>query len=98
MKINIHPQQFEARVTCSCGNIFTTASTKQEIRVEVCYKCHPFFTGEARFIDSKGRVDTFQKKQKAAAEIRAKYKDHKSKKESKKEYEPKTLKELLGEM
>lgn len=49
----------EAQVTCACGNTFTTGSTVPKIHVEVCSACHPFFTGEAKFIDTKGRVDRF---------------------------------------
>jgi large subunit ribosomal protein L31 len=64
MKTDIHPEVFEARVTCSgCGTTFTTLSTRKEIRVEVCSKCHPFFTGkQARIVDTEGRVEKFVKK------------------------------------
>ncbi len=64
MKQGIHPNYFsEARVTCACGNTWTTGSTQKEIRVEVCSKCHPFFSGEqARIIDIEGQVDRFYKK------------------------------------
>lgn len=97
MKASIHPQQFEVKVTCSsCGNTFTTLSTKQEIHVEVCHKCHPFFTGEHRFIDTKGRVEDFQRKQQAAATLREQHVARKERKE-RGEYQPKSLKELLGE-
>ena len=64
MKTNIHPKFYpDAQVVCSCGNTFTTGSTKQKLQADVCYKCHPLYTGEQRFLDTKGRVDTFQKKQ-----------------------------------
>jgi len=60
MKQNIHPQWFpEAKVTCACGNTFTTGSTKEEIRVEVCSACHPFYTGQQKFVDTLGRVEKF---------------------------------------
>jgi len=63
MKKKIHPQYFEqATVTCLCGNSFTIGSTKQEIRVEVCGKCHPFYTGKQRIVDSMGRVERFKKR------------------------------------
>ena len=63
MKEKIHPQYFEeATVTCLCGNSFTIGSTKQEIRVEVCGKCHPFYTGKQRIVDSMGRVERFKKR------------------------------------
>ncbi len=64
MKEGIHPTYYpDARVTCACGNTWTTGSTKKEIRVEICSKCHPFFSGEgARLIDVEGQVDRFYKK------------------------------------
>ena len=65
MKQKIHPQYFpDAEVTCSCGNKFTTGSTKKQLRVEVCSKCHPFFTGERRMLDAQGRVERFKKRYK----------------------------------
>ncbi len=62
MKKEIHPGYEECTVTCACGNTFKTRSTKKEIRVEICSKCHPFFTGKQKFIDSAGRVEKFRKK------------------------------------
>jgi len=64
MKKEIHPKYYpEAKVTCACGNTWLTGSTKEEIRTEVCSKCHPFFTGEQqRLIDIEGQVDRFYKK------------------------------------
>jgi len=64
MKQGIHPTYYiDARVTCACGNTWTTGSTKKEIRVEICSKCHPFFSGEqARIVDIEGQVDRFYKK------------------------------------
>ena len=65
MKEKIHPKYFpDAKVTCSCGNTFTTGSTRQTLRVELCNKCHPFFTGEQKIIDTAGRVERFNKKYK----------------------------------
>jgi large subunit ribosomal protein L31 len=65
MKDKIHPKYFtDASVTCSCGNTFTTGSTRQTLRVELCNKCHPFFTGEQKIIDTAGRVERFNKKYK----------------------------------
>jgi len=98
MKSTIHPKTYEAKVTCSCGNTFTTTSTKQEIRVEVCSKCHPFYTGEHRFVDTKGRVENFQKKQQAAQAIKQTISARKQKKADKGEHQTKSLRELLGEM
>ena len=62
MKAGIHPEYKLANVHCSCGNTFQTRSTKSELRVEICSKCHPFFTGRQKLIDTAGRVDRFQRK------------------------------------
>ncbi len=62
MKEGIHPDYVEARVVCSCGNTFTTRSTKPEIRVEICAECHPFYTGKQKLVDTGGRVERFNKK------------------------------------
>jgi large subunit ribosomal protein L31 len=63
MKVEIHPEWHpEAQVTCICGNAFTTGSTKAEIRVEICNKCHPFFTGEQRIVDTEGRVERIRRR------------------------------------
>ncbi len=63
MRENIHPKWYpEARVICSCGNTWTTGATQPELRTDVCSKCHPFFTGEQRIVDSEGQVDRFYKR------------------------------------
>lgn len=63
MKKNIHPTYYtDAKVICACGNTWTTGSTRQVIQTDVCYKCHPFFTGEQRIVDTEGQVDRFYKK------------------------------------
>ena len=63
MKKDIHPTYYpDAVVVCACGNTWKTGSTKQEIRTDVCSKCHPFFTGEQRIVDTEGQVDRFYKK------------------------------------
>lgn len=63
MKQGIHPQYFDnCQVTCACGNKFTTGSTIEKIEVDVCSKCHPFFTGQQKFVDIKGRIDKFKEK------------------------------------
>jgi large subunit ribosomal protein L31 len=63
MKEKIHPKFYEdAVVKCACGNTFVTGSTKKEIHVEVCSKCHPFYTGQQKLIDSGGRIDRFNKR------------------------------------
>lgn len=64
MKANIHPEYMEAQVTCSCGNTFTTGSTKPVLKVELCSKCHPFFTGERRIVDTARRVERFKRRYK----------------------------------
>ncbi|MFO7818359.1 MAG: 50S ribosomal protein L31 [Thermodesulfobacteriota bacterium] len=63
MKKDIHPKLYDAVVTCSCGNEFETKSTAGEkVHVEICSSCHPFYTGQQRFVDSAGRIDRFKKK------------------------------------
>jgi len=62
MKQGIHPEYVECQVTCGCGNKFTTRATVPVLNVEVCSNCHPFFTGQQRFVDTAGRVEKFQKK------------------------------------
>ncbi|WP_088008485.1 50S ribosomal protein L31 [Indiicoccus explosivorum] len=62
MKAAIHPDYKAASVTCSCGNSFETGSVKEDIRVEVCNECHPFYTGRQKFAAADGRVDRFNKK------------------------------------
>jgi len=74
-----------------------SGSTKQNLSVEVCYKCHPFYTGEHKFIDVKGRVDTFQKKQAFAQKYKVIYSSKKSKKLDKEVKQVKSLRELLAE-
>ena len=71
MKADIHPEYVVAHVTCSCGNEFTTRSTKPELHLEICNQCHPFFTGRQKLIDTEGRVERFTKRFGAqTAEIR----------------------------
>ena len=62
MKTEIHPQYHQVQVHCACGETWTTGSTRKELRVEICSKCHPFFTGKQKLVDSAGRIDRFQKK------------------------------------
>jgi large subunit ribosomal protein L31 len=64
MKEKIHPEYVEATVSCSCGNTFTVGSTKPVLKVELCSKCHPFFTGERRIVDTAGRVERFKRRYK----------------------------------
>jgi large subunit ribosomal protein L31 len=62
LKEGIHPQYFKTKVTCACGASFETGSTRKEIRVEICSKCHPMFTGKQRILDSGGQVEKFKKR------------------------------------
>lgn len=99
MKKGIHPQIYnDAVVTCACGNSFVTMSTKKEIAVEICSACHPFFTGQKRYIDTEGQIDKFAKRVKAAKESGVVIKSAKEKKADKAEAaakkKPVTLKDL----
>ena len=62
MKNGIHPEYKEATIRCACGNAVTTKTTKGDISVEICSKCHPFYTGKQKFVDAGGRVDKFKKR------------------------------------
>jgi large subunit ribosomal protein L31 len=63
MKDKIHPTYYtDAVVTCACGNTFTTGSTRKQLRTELCSKCHPFYTGEQRIVDTAGRVERFKRR------------------------------------
>ena len=62
MKDGIHPVYKDTTITCACGNVIHTRSTKENIRVEICSKCHPFYTGKQKLVDTSGRVDMFKKR------------------------------------
>lgn len=97
MKANIHPKYYETQVVCACGNRFTIGSTLETIHVELCSKCHPFYTGEQRFVDTASRIQKFQKKQ----EVAKTYVNKKVKKENEqkeKNNEPRTLREMLASL
>jgi large subunit ribosomal protein L31 len=90
MKQEIHPQYFDsAVVTCACGNTFVTGSTRESLRVEICSNCHPYYTGQAKFVDTEGRVEAFKRRETQKVAPRAK------KVEEKKDSRPRTLKEML---
>lgn len=94
MKPNIHPKYYpDCKVTCACGNTFTTGSTLPEIKVDICSACHPFFTGQMKYVDTMGRVERFQAKQKAA--LTRKYVKKSKKKSKDDDYAPQTLKEMI---
>lgn len=95
MKASVHPQyNSQAQVICVCGNRFTVGSTKEVINIELCNKCHPFYTGEQKFVDSASRIQKFQKKQEVAkTHIATKVKKIEEKKRS--QDAPKSLREML---
>lgn len=92
MKTTIHPAYYhDTVVTCACGNTFTTGSTKQKMTLDVCSICHPFFTGQMKFVDAQGRVERFQAKMKAATYVKKRKRTQVNKEE------PKTLRDMLKE-
>ena len=92
MKQNIHPQwNHQAKISCACGATFLTGSSLDEIQVDICDQCHPFFTGEMKFVDVQGRVDRFKNRQAAALQNKKKKKND----EEKPQEEVKSLKEIL---
>ncbi len=99
MKAKIHPKWYkDAKVTCACGNTFTVGATVPEIKVEVCSECHPFYTGQMKFVDTAGRVDAFRSKQaKAKKKVYSKTEKRRLKKLKRikeEENKPKSLAEL----
>ena len=62
MKKEIHPKYEDTTIACACGELIQTRSTKKNIHVEICSKCHPFFTGDKKFVDTAGRIDRFKKR------------------------------------
>ncbi len=95
MKSSIHPKYFEnAQVTCACGNRFTVGSTLEIIHIQLCNKCHPFYTGEQKFVDTASRIQKFQDKQMISQKYKAKVIKKKIV-EKQKETQPKTLREML---
>ena len=62
VKNGIHPPYYKTTITCACGNVIQTRSTKENIHIEICSKCHPFFTGKQKLVDTAGRVDRFRKR------------------------------------
>ena len=72
MKEAIHPEYHAAHVNCACGNVFDTFSTRGSFAVDICYACHPFYTGKQKLMDTKGRVDRFRRRQEKATPPAAK--------------------------
>lgn len=62
MKKEIHPEYYETKVTCGCGNSFVTRSTRKELKIDICNACHPFYTGKLKYIDTAGRIEKFKSK------------------------------------
>ena len=98
MKATIHPQWYDdAEVSCACGNTFTVGASKPQIKIDICNKCHPFYTGEMKYVDTMGRVEKFQAKQKAGAAASQQRTDKKKKQKEREETlrTQKSLKEML---
>lgn len=96
MKASVHPKYNDAaQVICVCGNKFTVGSTQDVIHIELCNKCHPFYTGEQRFVDSASKIDKFKKAQEKAAEYQVTIKKKVDEKK-KSEDGPKSLRDLLS--
>lgn len=98
MKASIHPDWHEAKVTCACGKSFTIGATVPDIKVEVCSACHPFYTGQMKFVDTAGRVDAFKEKrtkaQKSTVSKAEKQRKRKEKRIQKELDRPDTLEQL----
>lgn len=99
MKTNIHPKYYpEAKITCACGNTFITGATQPEMKIEICSNCHPFYTGQMKYVDTAGRVEAFKtKRQKADKKVLSKKQKRQIKKIKKIREEserPETLSEL----
>lgn len=62
MKENIHPNYAETSITCACGTVYTTRSTRRDLKIGICASCHPFFTGEQKFVDTAGRIEKFARR------------------------------------
>jgi large subunit ribosomal protein L31 len=98
MKKDIHPQTYkDCKVSCACGNAFTTTSTQKEMRLEICSACHPFFTGQQRFVDTEGRIDKFQKKAKLMEEKKKTTGKKKKSGKTQGDDSQKTLKEIFSD-
>ena len=98
MKQQIHPQYFDqAQVICVCGHKWTTGSTQEVIHVELCSNCHPFYTGEQRFVDTASRIQKFEQKTETAKKYQIVNKEKKEK-ERKAQVAPKTLREMLAQI
>ena len=102
MKKDIHPQVYtDCTITCACGNSFVTTSTSQTVKVDICSSCHPFYTGQQKFVDTEGRIEKFERKLKETAAAKKKFEESKKakaqKKKAKKEHKSPSLRDLLTE-
>lgn len=96
MKAAIHPTYYsDATITCACGNVMTVGSTQKSFHVELCSKCHPFYTGEQRFVDSASRIQKFQDKQNVAKQFKVTQVKKQEEKKAKASG-PRTLAEMLA--
>jgi large subunit ribosomal protein L31 len=104
MKKDIHPQyHIDTTVICACGNTFVTGSILKEIKVEICSNCHPFFTGQKKFIDTEGRVEKFERQKKQAVSTKETVSKRKAKKKgltktADRDSSTKSLKQMIEEM
>lgn len=101
MKTKIHPTWHnDAKVTCACGNTFSVGAAVPQITVDICYSCHPFYTGQMKFVDTAGRVDAFRAKLAGAKKVMSKADRMKAKREKRLQEEaarPESLAELRGQ-
>ena len=104
MKSNLHPNWQECTVTCACGNTLITHATTATMQIDICNKCHPFFTGEERFVDKQGRIDKFKQKMDISKQKRAQAAAKAAEKQAKKEaaasastVEKKSFKQILNQ-
>jgi large subunit ribosomal protein L31 len=72
MKADIHPRYEETKITCACGTSYTTRSTRRDLKIGICAACHPFFTGEQKFVDTAGRIEKFAKRYSTTQTVRRK--------------------------
>lgn len=71
MKENLHPNYTETSITCACGTVYSTRSTRRDIKLGICAACHPFFTGEQKFVDTAGRIEKFARRYGSTAAVRS---------------------------
>ena len=98
MKPDIHPKVYETTITCgTCGTVWPTLSTKQNLRVDICSNCHPFFTGEQRIVDTAGQVDRFMRRLQTSQQQQAEAARRREERNKPAPKKPSLLKEIYGE-